>query len=287
MKKTKKFVTSLLVAATVAVSAFSLASCGGAAGAKDLEKVQEKGTIVVGMECAYAPYNWAQTTANEYTVAIQNNMYADGYDVQVAKKIAEHLGVTLVIQPLEWDGLIPALNANSIDLVIAGMSPTAERKESIDFSDTYYDSNLVMVIRADGNYTNATKISDFASAKITGQLNTFHYSVIDQIAGVQKQTALPDFAALTSSLKSGTIDGYVCEKPGAISAVTAYSEFQYIEFAEGNGFKCNPEDASISVGLRKGSTLTEKVNEALAKISKAEREKMMENAIARQPVSAE
>ncbi len=287
MKKTKKFVTSLLVAATVAVSAFSLASCGGAAGAKDLEKVQEKGTIVVGMECAYAPYNWAQTTANEYTVAIQNNMYADGYDVQVAKKIAEHLGVTLVIQPLEWDGLIPALNANSIDLVIAGMSPTAERKESIDFSDTYYDSNLVMVIRADGNYTNATKISDFAGAKITGQLNTFHYSVIDQIAGVQKQTALPDFAALTSSLKSGTIDGYVCEKPGAISAVTAYSEFKYIEFAEGNGFKCNPEDASISVGLRKGSTLTEKVNEALAKISKAEREKMMESAIARQPVSAE
>lgn len=287
MKKTKKFVTSLLVAATVAVSAFSLASCGGAAGAKDLEKVQEKGTIVVGMECAYAPYNWAQTTANEYTVAIQNNMYADGYDVQVAKKIAEHLGVTLVIQPLEWDGLIPALNANSIDLVIAGMSPTAERKESIDFSDTYYDSNLVMVIRADGNYTNATKISDFAGAKITGQLNTFHYSVIDQIAGVQKQTALPDFAALTSSLKSGTIDGYVCEKPGAISAVTAYSEFKYIEFAEGNGFKCNPEDASISVGLRKGSTLTEKVNEALAKISKEEREKMMENAIARQPVSAE
>ncbi len=287
MKKTKKFVTSLLVAATVAVSAFSLASCGGAAGAKDLEKVQEKGTIVVGMECAYAPYNWAQTTANEYTVAIQNNMYADGYDVQVAKKIAEHLGVTLVIQPLEWDGLIPALNANSIDLVIAGMSPTAERKESIDFSDTYYDSNLVMVIRADGNYTNATKISDFAGAKITGQLNTFHYSVIDQIAGVQKQTALPDFAALTSSLKSGTIDGYVCEKPGAVSAVTAYSEFKYIEFAEGNGFKCNPEDASISVGLRKGSTLTEKVNEALAKISKAEREKMMENAIARQPVSAE
>ncbi len=287
MKKTKKFVTSLLVAATVAVSAFSLASCGGAAGAKDLEKVQEKGTIVVGMECAYAPYNWAQTTANEYTVAIQNNIYADGYDVQVAKKIAEHLGVTLVIQPLEWDGLIPALNANSIDLVIAGMSPTAERKESIDFSDTYYDSNLVMVIRADGNYTNATKISDFAGAKITGQLNTFHYSVIDQIAGVQKQTALPDFAALTSSLKSGTIDGYVCEKPGAISAVTAYSEFKYIEFAEGNGFKYNPEDASISVGLRKGSTLTEKVNEALAKISKAEREKMMENAIARQPVSAE
>ena len=123
MKNMKNLLTSLLAAATVAASAFSLASCSSA-GAKDLDKVQEKGTLVVGMECAYAPYNWAQTTENEYTVRVSDGMYADGYDVQVAKKIAEHLNVTLVIQPLEWDGLIPALNANTIDLVIAGMSPT-------------------------------------------------------------------------------------------------------------------------------------------------------------------
>lgn len=286
MKNMKNLLTSLLAAATVAASAFSLASCSSA-GAKDLDKVQGKGTLVVGMECAYAPYNWAQTTENEYTVRVSDGMYADGYDVQVAKKIAEHLNVTLVIQPLEWDGLIPALNANTIDLVIAGMSPTAERKESIDFSDTYYDSNLVMVVRKDGAYTAATKIADFSGAKITGQLNTFHYSVIDQIAGVKKQTALPDFAALTSALRSSSIDGYVCEKPGAISAVTAYSEFTYIEFSEGNGFTCNPEDASIAVGLRKGSSLTATVNEALAKITKAEREELMSAAIARQPVSNE
>lgn len=282
----KKFLASVLAAAAVVSSAFSLASCSsGEPGEKDLENVQSKGTIVVGMECAYAPYNWSQTTANEYTVEVKSGMYADGYDVQVAKKIAEELNVTLVIQPLDWDGLIPALNSNTIDLVIAGMSPTAERKLSIDFSDTYYDSNLVMVIRKDGAYTNATKISDFAGAKITGQLNTFHYSVIDQIAGVNKQTALADFAALTTALKSKAVDGYVCEKPGAVSAVTAYSEFTYIEFAEGDGFTCDPEESSIAVGLRKGSTLTASVNEAIGKISKAQREEMMLAAIARQPVS--
>lgn len=282
----KKFLASVLAAAAVVSSAFSLASCSsGEPGEKDLENVQSKGTIVVGMECAYAPYNWSQTTASEYTVAVKSGMYADGYDVQVAKKIAEELNVTLVIQPLDWDGLIPALNSNTIDLVIAGMSPTAERKLSIDFSDTYYDSNLVMVIRKDGAYANATKISDFAGAKITGQLNTFHYSVIDQIAGVNKQTALADFAALTTALKSKAVDGYVCEKPGAVSAVTAYSEFTYIEFAEGDGFTCDPEESSIAVGLRKGSTLTASVNEAIGKISKAQREEMMLAAIARQPVS--
>ena len=273
----KKFLASVLAAAAVVSSAFSLASCSsGEPGEKDLENVQSKGTIVVGMECAYAPYNWSQTTASEYTVEVKSGMYADGYDVQVAKKIAEELNVTLVI---------PALNSNTIDLVIAGMSPTAERKLSIDFSDTYYDSNLVMVIRKDGAYTNATKISDFAGAKITGQLNTFHYSVIDQIAGVNKQTALADFAALTTALKSKAVDGYVCEKPGAVSAVTAYSEFTYIEFAEGDGFTCDPEESSIAVGLRKGSTLTASVNEAIGKISKAQREEMMLAAIARQPVS--
>ena len=276
----KKFLASVLAAAAVVSSAFSLASCSsGEPGEKDLENVQSKGTIVVGMECAYAPYNWSQTTASEYTVEVKSGMYADGYDVQVAKKIAEELNVTLVIQPLDWDGLIPALNSKTIDLVIAGMSPTAERKLSIDFSDTYYDSNLVMVIRKDGAYTNATKISDFAGAKITGQLNTFHYSVIDQIAGVNKQTALADFAALTTALKSKAVDGYVCEKPGAVSAVTAYSEFTYIEFAEGDGFTCDPEESSIAVGLRKGSTLTASVNEAIGKISKAQREEMMLAAI--------
>lgn len=280
----KKFFTSVLATVTLALSVVSFASCSGDQGAKDLETVQERGTIIVGMECAYAPYNWAQTTANEYTVEVQSGMYADGYDVQIAKKIAEHFDVQLVIQPIEWDGLIPALNGNSIDLVIAGMSPTAERKLSIDFSDTYYDSNLVMVIRKDGKYTASTKIADFAGAKITGQLNTFHYSVIDQISGVNKQTALADFAALTSALRSSAIDGYVCEKPGALSAVAAYSEFTYIEFTEADGFTCDPEESSLAVGLRKGSSLTAVVNEVIAKLSKTEREEIMTAAIARQPV---
>ena len=281
----KRFMKVLFATVFAAVTAFSFAACGAAEGAKDYDNVIAAGKIVVGMECAYAPYNWSQTKENEYTVKIRDGMYADGYDVQIAKKIAEDLGVTLEIKPLEWDGLIPALGAKSIDLVIAGMSPTKERKMSIDFSNTYLDSNLVMVVRKNSKYASATSIADFSGAKITGQLNTFHYNVIDQIAGVEKQTALADFAALTEALRSETIDGYVCERPGGKGAAAANPNFTYIEFSEGNGFTYDPVDASIAVGLRKGSSLTEKVNATIENLSTDDKEALMAAAISRQPVS--
>ena len=277
-----KKILALILA--VALAACMLVSCG-AAGAEDLNNVTAAGKIVVGMECAYAPYNWTTTTPSETSVPISNSegSYADGYDVMIAKLIADELGVELEIKAIEWDGLIPALEAGEIDMIIAGMSPTDERKLSIDFSDTYFDSNLVMVVKADGNYTNADDIQDFNGAKITGQLNTFHYGVIDQIDGVDKQTALADFAALMLALQNGAIDGYVCEKPGAISAVAANEGFAFVEFADGKGFECDPAESSISVGVRKGSTLTSAINAAIAKLSTEEKEVLMNNAIATQP----
>jgi len=278
-----KRILALLLAAVLLIG--SLASCSSAAGDKDLKKVEKAGKIVVGMECAYAPYNWTTSTPTETTVPISNSQgsYADGYDVQIARLIAEKLGVELEIKAIEWDGLIPALEAGEIDMIIAGMSPTEERKLSIDFSDTYFDSNLVMVVNKNGPYVNAKSIQDFSGAKITAQLNTFHYKVIDQISGVKKQTALQDFAALIQSLNSGAIDGYVCEKPGAISAVASNDSFAFVEFENGKGFTCDPAESSISVGVRQGSTLLDAINEAIASLTTAEKESMMNAAIARQP----
>ena len=271
----------------VALVLCSLVSCSSAAGENDLENVTKAGKIVVGMECAYAPYNWTTSTPSSSTVPIVNSpgSYADGYDVQIAKFIADELGVALEIKAIEWDGLIPALEAGEIDMIIAGMSPTDERKLSIDFSDTYFDSNLVMVVRKDGAYVNADDIQDFSGAKITAQLNTFHYTVIDQINGVNKQTALQDFSALIQSLDSGAVDGYVCEKPGAISAVAANDSFAFVEFENGKGFTCDPAESSISVGVRLGSSLTDAINAAIAKLSTADKEALMDAAIDRQPAA--
>ena len=108
------------------------------------------GTLKIAMECAYEPFNWAQTTDVNGAVKINNhpqNMYANGYDVQVAKYIAAELGMALEIHMVEWDSLIAGLDAGTYDGIIAGMSPTAEREEKVDFTECYYNSNLVIIYK--------------------------------------------------------------------------------------------------------------------------------------------
>ena len=274
---------TLILAVAMMLTLFT--SCSKIDATMDVENIQAAGQIVVGMECDYAPYNWTTSTPSNTTVPISNSpgAYADGYDVQIAKLIAAELGVELVIKAIEWDGLIPALEAGEIDMIIAGMSPTEERKLSIDFSDTYFDSNLVMVVRKDSAYASATSISDFKGASISAQLNTFHYTVIDQIDGVNKKTAISNFPTLISELNSGNIDGYVCEKPGAISVIASNDAFTYIEFADGNGFTCDPAESSISVGVRLDSSLTAVINSVIARLTTTEKQAMMDEATSRQP----
>ena len=110
------------------------------------------GTLRVAMECAYAPFNWTDmNTPSLGAVAIsgegKDGMYANGYDVQIAQYIANKLGMKLEVYSYEWDGLIPALNSGAVDAIIAGMSPSAEREEQIDFTSVYYSSNLVIIYK--------------------------------------------------------------------------------------------------------------------------------------------
>ena len=240
-------------------------------------------TLRVGMECNYAPFNWTQAEDSENAVPLAGGGYADGYDVRIAQRVADYLGYELEVVKTEWDGLIMSLISGDIDCIIAGMSPTEERLMTIDFSDPYYESDLVIVVQKDGAYANATSLADFAGAKITGQLNTFHYSVIDQIPDVNQQTAMDTFATMLVALGAGAIDGYVSERPGAESAVATNPDLTFVAFEDGMGFECDPADTTIAVGIAKGSELTAQVNEALATISEEERVQIMADALAAQP----
>ena len=268
----KKFYAIIL--AVLAVLSFAFIE----AGAQD--------TFTVGLECNYAPFNWTQTDDSNGAVAIAGGMgYCGGYDVEIAKAIAEALDKELVIQKIEWDGLILAVNSGKIDAVIAGMSPTEERKASVDFSDPYYESDLVIVVKADGSYADAKSLADFEGAKITAQLNTFHDTVVDQIPVVKHVTPMETFPAMIVALNSGKVDGYVSERPGAVSAKESNPNLTFVEFEEGKGFEASPEDVAIAVAMKKGSEVLDDVNKALAEISKETRQELMDTAVANQPVA--
>ncbi|MDU4210079.1 MAG: ABC transporter substrate-binding protein/permease, partial [Finegoldia magna] len=115
--------------------------------------------------------------------------------------------------------------------------------------------------------------------KITGQLNTFHYTVIDQIKDCDKLPAMESFPSMLSAVLAEKIDGYVAEKPQALSAEASNAELSYIEFEKGSGFETSAEDTSIAIGVKKNSDLTEKINEALKKISPEERDKLMQEMV--------
>lgn len=275
---------SLLLALSLSMI-LVLAGCGtGSKSEKTAKADGDSDTFKVGLEAGYAPFNWTQMEDSNGGVKIDGAAeYAGGYDVEIAKKIADGLGKKLVIVKTEWDGLVPALTSGKIDAIIAGMSPTAERKKTIDFSDNYYKSNLVMVVKKGGKYDGATSIQDFNGAKITAQLNTFHYSVIDQIKGVKKQPAMDNFPAMRVALESGVIDGYVSERPEGVSAQSANANFKMVEFTD--GFKTSDDDTAIAVGVAKNSGLTEKINKILAGISEEERTTIMDAAIKNQPAA--
>lgn len=238
----------------------------------------EKRELVVGMEAAYPPFNWSQDDDSNGAVKIEGaNEYANGYDVQIAKAIADDLGMELKIEKIAWDGLLPALQSGKIDAIIAGMSPTEDRKLVIDFTAPYYESQLVLVTSVKSNYADGTTLADFEGARVVAQMGTFHDTVIDQIPGVIHEEPMGDFSVMRVAVESGKVDAYVAERPEGISAEIANSNFKMIDLED--GFEASAEDVQVAIGIAKGSDLAQPMNEALAKISAQDRQDIMDEMI--------
>ena len=273
----------LLLVLIMLLSIVSLASCNN-----EVTFDESKGTLVVGLECNYPPFNWLETTKTETNYPVQNvpGSYAEGYDVQMAKLIAEELGYELVLQSVVWEGLIEGLKAGTIDLIIAGMSPTAERKISIDFTSAYYSTNHVIVTKADSKYANASTFAELANAKTIGQAGTIYDElagqVVDKTTGASHLSPLDSVPLIINAIKTGVADLTVLEEPVAVGICTADSSLTYFRLSE--AFDVAEEDKIVSIGVRKADTsLIEKVNEALLGISEETRQELMLNAINNQP----
>ena len=280
-KKLLLFVAAMMTALVLAACGADDSNTSSSSEGEDGEQASG-GVLKVGMEAGYPPFNWTQQDDSNGAVKIDGSAeYAGGYDVEIAKKVAEGLGKELVIVKMAWDGLVPALQSGVVDAIIAGMSPTDKRKESIDFTENYYTSDFVIVVKKGGAFEGAKTLADFEGAKITSQLGTTNYNVIEQIPNVKLQTAMEDFSAMRVAVQSGVIDGYVAERPEAVSATAANENFAYVELEQ--GFKTDPADTAVAIGVRKDYDLTEKMSEIIKTISEEERMKLMDEAIANQP----
>ena len=242
-------------------------------------------TLKVGMECNYAPFNWTQVEESSTAIKISSVDYCDGYDVVIANEIAKQLGRELVIVKTDWDALIPALNNNQIDLVIAGMTDTPERRESVNFTSPYYESDMVVIVNKDSELVNIKDIQQLSGYRVLGQINTTYDEIIDQIEGVIHVTPLATYPRMILSLQSKEVDAVTAELPVAVGVVSANPDLAIVYFDEGKGFDV---DTSVSIAVKKeNEELLNQVEQALNSISQDTRLQLMQEATSRQPASEE
>ena len=246
-------------------------------------------TLKVAMECGYAPYNWTQTTDANGAVKISGSTeYAYGYDVMMAKLIAEKLGKDLEIVKLDWDSLVPAVQSGTVDCVIAGQSITSDRLQMVDFTTPYYYASIVCLVNEGSKYENAQGISDLKGAVCTSQQNTVWYDVcLPQIEDANILPAQESAPAMLVALSAGRVDLICTDMPTAQAALVAYPSFRLLDFTESDdNFVVSQEEINIGISVSKNNPeLTSAINEVLATLTVEDYNKMMDEAISVQPLS--
>ena len=249
----------------------------------------EDGVLTVAMECAYAPYNWAQPDDSNGAVPIKDKpgLYANGYDVMMAKNICEANDWNLEIVQLDRDSLIPAVLSGTVDAVIAGQSMTAERMEAVDFAGPYLYATIVCLAKQGNANAEAKGISQL-SGSATSQSGTIWYDVcLPQVAGAQVVPPAESAPAMLMAVESGTVDFVCTDMPTAQGALIAYPDLVLLDFAgSGDDFVVSDEEINIGISVQKGNTaLVDALNSYLKDKTADDFNALMAEAIKVQPLS--
>lgn len=270
-------------------SSSSNSSSSDSDSSSDASGVLNDNVLTVAMECGYAPYNWTQPDDSNGAVQIKDSPdYAYGYDVMMAKHIAEELGMDLEIVKLDWDSLVPAVQSGTVDCVIAGQSITSDRLEMVDFTEPYYYASIITLVKADGPYANAASVADLAGATCTSQQNTVWYDTcLPQIPDANILPAQESAPAMLVALDADKCDIVVTDQPTGLAACVAYPDFKLLDFSGTDGaFQVSDEEINIGISIQKGNTeLKDKINSVLAEMTPEDYTNMMNDAIAVQPLS--
>jgi ABC-type amino acid transport substrate-binding protein len=238
MTTLKKLGTIMLTA----VLALGIAGCGTDeknAGGADADKPK----IIMGTSADYAPYEYHDTAKGGEIV---------GFDIDIAKSIADQLGYTLEIKDMDFNGLIPALQAGTIDFAMAGMTPTEERKQSVDFSDIYYEAKNTIVAKKGSNLKAP---EDLSGKKVAVQLGSIQEEAAKEMKGVNV-VPLNKTGEIIQEVKAGRVDAAIIEDTVAKGFVEANPDLEFNTIP-------NTEAAGSAIAFPKGSDKTAKFTEAL------------------------
>ena len=240
MKRILALVLAAMMLLSMAACAASTPAAAEAASDTNTEAVTgvEDGVLTVGMECAYAPYNWTQMDDSNGAVPISNvpGAYANGYDVMIAQKICEANGWQLEIVSSAWDSLCPAVQSGTMDANIAGQSMTADRMQEVDMAGPYYYATIVCVTTKDSPYASATSIADLAGGKCTAQSGTIWYdSCLPQIENAELLAPAETAPAMIMQLQTGAVDFICTDMPTALAAVAKDDNLVILNFSGTDG----------------------------------------------------
>lgn len=236
--------------ALILLSIVMLAACGTSTEKNGSSENSEDKVLVMGTSADYPPFEYIDSATSEEII---------GFDIDLANALAEKLGYTIEVKDFDFSGLIPAIQAGQVDLVLSGMSPTPERAENVDFSDIYYTAQDLVVTSKDSNITS---IEDLEGKTVGVQLASIQEDAANEIAKtvditVENRDRIPQ---LIQEIKAGRFDAAIIEDVVAQGYMDKDDSLAGFAATEGN------EDAGSAIAFPKDSELTEKFNAELVKM---------------------
>ena len=282
----KRKVLTMTVVGMMAVSAMAAGVCAE----------EEKEVLRVGMECAYAPFNWTQDEAvtpdgSEAVQIYGSDFYAYGYDVAVAKMIAEELGMDVEIHKSEWSSIGISMDSGDYDCIIAGMGRTEEREMAYSFTEPYYYRDNCIVVKKGGAYENVKGLSELAGTgcRLTTQLGTGWIPLLDQVEGAVTGTNFETTSECFMAISNDVADVCIVDLPTAQSALMTNEDLVIIELDPEDSFTGDDAMVNVCIATRKDDTeLRDKIQGAMDAIGWNDKEKMdelMASVITQQPAA--
>lgn len=236
-------VKKIVSVAAVAVLAISIVGCGSASSGNEnkteLDKIKESGKLVIGTTADYPPY--------EFHATINGKDEIKGFDISIAQALADDLGVKLEIKDMDFDGLLVALQGGKVDMVFAGMTPTDERKQNVDFSDIYFTANQRFILRS-GEENSVKSLDDLKGKKIGVQKGSIQEGIAKDNFDEANIKSLPKVTDLVLDLKNNKVDALLVED--GVAKINCDKN----EGIAMSDFVVEDKDGGSAIALKKGAT---------------------------------